>query len=299
VQALEAALAAAFGFPTNGAGTYGQNCRACAVGDNIGALVRLAFHDAAGGGGGMNGCIDFSAPDNNGLQTIISELEAVWLPFSAMITFADAIVVAAQLAIRTASTPSGNNNGLPNTQTLNLALRVGRTDVATCNGLDTEIPPASLTFPQMNTFFNSRFGLTPTEIVAALGAHSVGRAEAQNTGFEGGWISFQSSFTNNYFSTLIGIPWRISQANLFRAGNQNIMLTVDTELAIAPSSGCTFFNAQTFNGGDRACPLNNMGLAAVQQFADFNTGTAAWYNTFRSSWMKITEAGQSNLVAPV
>ena len=48
--------------------TYGELCSPCAEGDTIGVLLRMAFHDAVGGGGGSNGCIDFTAPDNNGLR---------------------------------------------------------------------------------------------------------------------------------------------------------------------------------------------------------------------------------------
>ena len=78
VATMEAALTSYF----NLTASYGVRCNPCNVGDNIGALVRLVFHDAFGGGGptgagGMNGCIDFNEPDNNGLQEVVGQLNTV------------------------------------------------------------------------------------------------------------------------------------------------------------------------------------------------------------------------------
>jgi len=48
---LEAAIAFFFGLEAS----YDEYCEPCVKGDNMGALVRLGFHDAAGGGGRVNG----------------------------------------------------------------------------------------------------------------------------------------------------------------------------------------------------------------------------------------------------
>jgi len=84
LASLKAAIVSEFALVPS----YGTVCEACASGDSIGGLLRLAFHDAAGGGGRANGCIDFSTPDNNGLQTSTSKLLAAWTPFSSQISFA-------------------------------------------------------------------------------------------------------------------------------------------------------------------------------------------------------------------
>ena len=41
------------------------------------------------------------------------------------------------------------------------------------------------------------------EVVAIMGAHSLGRAQFINSGIEGGWITSQSSFTNLYYQAMV------------------------------------------------------------------------------------------------
>ena len=67
IVAFEAAVVDAFSLRP----TYGEVCEPsrgpCPEADSIGGLVRLTFHDCVGGGG-CNGCVDFTSPENNGLQ---------------------------------------------------------------------------------------------------------------------------------------------------------------------------------------------------------------------------------------
>jgi len=56
------------------------------AGDAVGGIVRLAFHDSAGfdqhvaDGLGVDGCVDFSNPDNNGVQDTVALLEDLRAP---------------------------------------------------------------------------------------------------------------------------------------------------------------------------------------------------------------------------
>ena len=118
--AISVDIAAAFAL-TN---SYGTACNSkitpCPIGDNIGALLRLAFHDATGNGG-PNGCIDFlTTSDNNGLQTPVLTLNTLYdaKGYKSMISKADLYVLAAQVAIKFASTtpstpsrPGGGGGG--------------------------------------------------------------------------------------------------------------------------------------------------------------------------------------------
>ena len=221
--------------------SYGQPCNAkqnpCPLGDNIGALVRLAFHDAAGNGG-ANGCIDFvNTNDNNGLQTVVDTLNHLYVnkKYQDIISKADLYVLAANTAIAFASTSPGNTvtslsqsstrlldaapvtpsvnpppppprggggGGAapldPTPGTLHLPFRYGRKDSATCNDAGA-LPPASFSWTNIQGLFGGRFGMNTKEIVAIMGGHSVGRCEAANSGFEGGWTTTQSSFSNQYY----------------------------------------------------------------------------------------------------
>jgi len=186
---------------------YGLPCAGCPLGNTIGALLRLPFHDAVGGGGvtnggGMNGCVDFTVSFSNGLQSIIARLNKVFDRYHAKISRADLWVLAANTAVAYASTTSsegiGNVPNLgPSPGTLALPFRYGRQDQNSCSGFDTGlIPQPSFTWAQMKQTFVSRVGMTPTELVAIMGAHSVGQATKQAADLAGGWTSSQSTFSN-------------------------------------------------------------------------------------------------------
>jgi len=302
---VEASIATEFGLRQS---SYGEPCDPCAQGDAVGGLVRLAFHDAAGGGDRSNGCVDLSDPENSGLAPIIDQLEQAWRPFAGVLSFADAVVVAGNLAIRVASTPSPNaaNNGgggssgqvvgppEDNGGPLVLPFRSGRPDAESCDDSD-ELPPATLSWDHSQQLLGRKFGLLPEETVALFGAHAVGRAQAVNTGFEGGWTAFQSSFSTNYFKALVletldrraGADWR---------GPQNhLQLTADVEMVVSPTEGCNAFNllSELVSGN---CPQNGAILAIARGFASPGA-TAAFYSAFSRAWVKMTESGHSNLQA--
>ena len=75
----------------------------CPLSHIYGGVVRLAFHDAVGTGG-PNGCIDFTKPENNGLQDIVKLLNKIYAPYANLISKADFWVLAANLVIQYATT---------------------------------------------------------------------------------------------------------------------------------------------------------------------------------------------------
>ena len=318
VADLEAAITQAFGFRPG----YNEPCEPCDLGDRIGECVRLTFHDSAGGGGGSNGCIDFFEPDNNGLGPAVSLLRPVCAQFlDKGISFADCYVVAGALAISFATT---NSNTGPNqesfvpetiTEPLHLPTRFGRLDAATCSDVG-ELPHADDSWAEMRSFFVGKFGLTNDEIVAIMGAHTLGRAERANLGFEGGWTNYQSSFSNLFYVMMVSRDWRrdcVRDPNptpvncidhQWLEPRPHLALTVDVELIISPTGGCNHFGAETpVSEGPRAlagnsCPLNAAGVGPFQKFAAPG-GTRLWWSAFATAWRKVTEAGHRNLVDPV
>jgi hypothetical protein len=162
-------------FPTNG--TYGALCNPCNYGDTIGALVRLPFHDALGGGrpngkGGPNGCVDFTFSGNNGLQTIYAMLQGVYGPWKSLLSFADFIVIAGNTAVVAATTTNtAPCCGLPTPAgPLVLPFRYGRIDDASCNGVDGAFLPSALnSYAETAANFVTRVGMTPKQLVAIIG----------------------------------------------------------------------------------------------------------------------------------
>jgi hypothetical protein len=250
-----------------------QPCNPCALGDTYGALVRLAFHDAFGEGKTSNGCIDFSAPDNNGLQEIVGQLTASRAPFASIISAADFWVLAAQLAIQFSSTPAAGGaraQGVPASPgALVLPFVHGRVDAATCNDVGL-LPGAGFTWAQSAALFGS-VGLSVTNVVALFGAHALGRAEFKNSGFHGGWTTTQSSFTVAYYSQMLGIPWVnnniTASSDLWLNGGSapaTIRLCADAEVAISPAApGCPRFGGR--GGSSRPCHrLQFPGISKLQ-----------------------------------
>lgn len=134
-----------------------------------------------------------------------------------------------------------NGNDLPTTTPLHLPFRYGRVDSAACNDAGA-LPNATFSFADMQRFF-SRFDMNVYEIVAIMGAHSLGRCFLDNSGFDGGakficiytflvvlyicsyvWISkgwtlTQSSFGNHYYT-------RMFEALFINANKSNVWTPV-------------------------------------------------------------------------
>ena len=144
ITEMEAAITTALRLSAS----YGLPCAPCDLGDAIGGVVRLVFHDASGGGGkngigGPNGCIDFDGTKASfGLQDDVAGLAAARAPFVSRISIADWWVLAGNTALKWATTPiAGLASPLPGLLTslapgvLKLPFRYGRKDEANCTGL--------------------------------------------------------------------------------------------------------------------------------------------------------------------
>ena len=77
-----------------------------------------------------------------------------------------------------------SGNPLPTTAPLLLPFRYGRIDALTCDDTSA-LPEANFTFAQTHAFFG-KFGMSVSEVVAIMGAHSLGRCFLDNSGFDGG-----------------------------------------------------------------------------------------------------------------
>ena len=117
--------------------------------------------------------------------------------------------------------------------------RWGRADAATCvfNG-GSRLPAAEGDEAEIERVFVTQMGLTLDDAVALLGAHTLGRAQLINSGYEGPWVNDVQAFNNEYYDTLINDPWRRNPATFGGAvkttwdgpGN-TVMLNVDMDIA--------------------------------------------------------------------
>jgi len=279
---------------------YGLDCNPCYEGDLYGAILRLVFHDAAGLGSRLDGCVDFNEPDNNGLQEITGQLQAVWnkVGGAAILSFADLTAIATKVAVEMASTVSkfGDPEKVSDDTIIHpliLPLKLGRIDALICNdeGL---LPPSSFSWGQTSGLFSTRFGLDETESVALMGAHALGRAELRFSGISDmGWTDYQSSFGNRYFTDMIGISWRLSdEFDVFEKGKV-MLLRADTELAISSQADCVRWDPGP-EQKEGICPLNVPTLPVVRAFGG-SGGTFLWWTHFEAAFTKMVEANNPDL----
>jgi hypothetical protein len=164
--------------------------------------LRLGFHDCVPNGpaGGCDGCINLvTNPENSGLHLsldaldpIVAEFEDLKLGFSRADIWALATLVAAdasqdQLEFSTAFVPGRQNCETVGTCRLRPEIKCSR------EGPDrpADFPTTILTTHELIDFMNEHFGFNVNETVALLGAHTLGTALPEHSGYEGqnGWVT--------------------------------------------------------------------------------------------------------------
>ena len=164
-----------------------------ALGDLVGVVLRLSFHDAVefdrnqADALGVDGCVDLNHPDNNGLAPVIATLNEAHAPFCNIISRADFWVLAAKVAVESTSVEPGYT----------LPFRFGRRDAATCSYPGGRLPGAELGIEEIERVFVGQMGLTVRDAAALLGAHTLGRVEAANSGYHGPNDDEFGQWTNN------------------------------------------------------------------------------------------------------
>jgi len=161
-------------------------------------VVRLAFHYCVGDSG-CDGCIDMSHPDNAGLELSVDYLEdkaPAWLESG--LSKADLYALAAMVAANMALGNAGWESDLSN-------FEIGRTD---CDATEVtnEVFPDSHVSPF--AFFEDNFGFTARETTVIMGAHTLGRAQLGNSGFQNFWTQNAFDLGNDYYVALERPPWR-------------------------------------------------------------------------------------------
>lgn len=169
-------------------------------------LVRLAWHtsgtyDASTGKGGSNGATMRFDPESNwganaGLGAARDFLEPIkrqfpWISYSDLWTLAGATAVEAM--------------GGPH-----IPWRPGRADVVDANERpalkDGLLPDATRDNKHVRDVFY-RMGFNDQEIVALVGAHTIGRCHADRSGFDGPWTFAPTTFSNMFYTELQGGKW--------------------------------------------------------------------------------------------
>jgi hypothetical protein len=164
--------------------------------------LRLGFHDCVPNGpaGGCDGCINLlSNRENAGLHLsldaldpIVFELENPGLGFSRADIWALAALVATDVSQNNLVFSDAFVPGRLNCETVGTC-RLRPTSRCAREGPDTaaDFPTTILTTHELIAFMNEHFGFNVDETVALMGAHTLGKALPENSGYQGqnGWVT--------------------------------------------------------------------------------------------------------------
>jgi hypothetical protein len=239
------------------------NNSACPRGEFAGCVVRMAGHDFMDFNGddfgGSDGCVDFADPDNAGLKPCLVDgengqhLNDAFKLFSDEVSLADFLVIAAEAVMhrqRGNLTPgidfaSGFTWG-----------RVTRTECAVNTSKQQMLPNPDDSCAANEKTFVDNLKLTWRETAALMGVHTLGRARAVHSGFDGWWSDAQSqnSFNNNYCISMTLKGWApetvaaSGRSQWRRVGNfsgihNEMMLNTDLCLAFSNEADGSDINA--------------------------------------------------------
>eukprot|EP01123_Difflugia_compressa_P008435 TRINITY_DN250_c0_g1_i3.p1 TRINITY_DN250_c0_g1~~TRINITY_DN250_c0_g1_i3.p1 ORF type:complete len:347 (-),score=52.61 TRINITY_DN250_c0_g1_i3:230-1270(-) len=168
-------------------------------------LVRLAFHDCVGES--CNGCLDPQDPLNAGLGYCTKILESTYRKYiRTMMSRADFWSLASEVALIRGAL--NVRHPLPHL-TLRLQYLWGRHDCTNSPISHGPVgyPTAHGDYGEVLRVLRSMFQLSHREIVALMGAHSLGGALRNESGFAYTWDSTPYAFDNNYYLNLINLPY--------------------------------------------------------------------------------------------
>jgi len=278
--------------------------------DMAALAIRLVFHDAASfnatgnGEGGMHAIMRLTCngnicernfDDNRGLGTIIEALAPMYQLHATELSNADYWALAGTVAV---DYTSGRNNP----RATLVPFRWGRIDHPIQNSITGRVD-AEGGWNEVKRVFVDRYGFTPTETVALIGAHTLGRMHRQNSGYDGPWVRNTRSLDNAFYRDLISTQrsWTYetrtsptgNTIHQWEApGNRNML---NTDMCIVRDIDVDVpTNGQTVDHGG-AYTRNTETFAIVQRFADNNND---WLISFGGAFAKLMDLGYTCLDLP-
>jgi len=274
-----------------------KKLRSVVRGSALPTAVRLSFHDCVGG---CDGCLNVNNHDNAGLADLVASLDTLYLAngYDTLLSRADFWALAGVYAVD--KTIELNNDDcdeddceVPDS---GLVFQWGRTDCDTApyTDVDVGLPSALLDHANVMSFFAGEFGFDDNETVALLGAHTLGRASSDNSGFSGTWINGEANFFNNeYYKKLAdsSLTWRHRDA-----GTDNWQWNVPGEVFMLNVDVALYKDILVNSVGESSCDFTTCAAAPTATAVDaFAASNAAWITEFTKVYTKMLAHGNFTL----
>jgi len=224
------------------------NRNSCERGEFAACILRFAGHDFMdykNGTGGSDGCLNFAETDNMGLASCLTSgvgnppqlLSSSYAKVCTNISFADFLVIAAEAVMTyTRGKAMDAMSGLEQID-FKTQYRYGRntsflcTETTTADGMPKEsvpLPNPEGSCDEVKRVFIDNMGLSWEETAALSGAHTLGQAKLENSGYKGYWSgpSDRELFNNEYFVALAMRGW-LPKKGVGGAADKNIWVRGD------------------------------------------------------------------------
>merc|ERR1711913_12658 len=138
------------------------------------------------------------------------------------------------------------------------------------------------------------FGFDDNETVALLGAHTLGRASSDNSGFSGTWINGEANFFNNeYYKKLVdsSLTWRHRDA-----GTDNWQWNVLGEVFMLNADVALYKDILVNSVGESSCDFTTCAAAPTATVVEaFAASNDAWIAEFTKVYTKMLAHGNFTL----
>merc|ERR1711874_388850 len=271
-----------------------KKLRSVVRGSALPTAVRLSFHDCVGG---CDGCLNVNNHDNAGL---VASLDTLYLAnsYDSLLSRADFWALAGVYAVDKTIELNNDDCGEDDCEVPDsgLVFQWGRTDCDTApyTDVDVGLPSALLDHAHVMSFFAGEFGFDDNETVALLGAHTLGRASSDNSGFSGTWINGEANFFNNeYYKKLVdsSLTWRHRDA-----GTDNWQWNVLGEVFMLNADVALYKDILVNSVGESSCDFTTCAAAPTATAVDaFAASNDAWIAEFTKVYTKMLAHGNFTL----